>query len=162
MRSALAPAVLLWLSASSLAAPAEPTSSRSRTVGGVRIETRAEEDGGRLVRLSRRRDGYRFEYHLGFWRGNGGVYVGAAFRRGRCRSGDADMLAPLDVALARSRLDQWLGAYLRECPLSRAREDELRRALAAGWPLFDAWAREAAAVTEQEAEAILRYGADED
>ena len=153
-------AVLLAIPAAGVAGPAEAASSRGRTIGGARVDYVSEGDGGRMVRVSRRGRGYWFEYHLGFWHGNGGVFTGATFRRGDCRNGDADMLRPAEDALARSSLDQWLADYLRACPLSPVREAELRRSLDSAWPLFEQWAREAAALTEAEAEAIARYGAE--
>jgi len=152
--------VSLLLATSSRALPLDPDSHivGSRAVAGVHIESIAESDGGRLVRMRRAGPGYRFDYSLEFWRGNGGVVVGATFRRGKCRSGDADGIQPTDQAMARATLDFRIGEYLRECPLSRIREAELRRSLDAAWPAFSASAGKALAATNAEAQAIADYG----
>lgn len=131
---------------------------RHQVVAGWHVEKVAEQDGGILVTLSRRGPGWRFAYHLAFWRGNGGVYAGAEFTRGRCRSGDADMLRETEDAMARAAVDGWLADYLRECPLSAAREADLRRTLDRAWPTFIARASEAEEVTGDENEAIANYG----
>jgi hypothetical protein len=130
-------------------------------VAGVRIEWIAESDGGLLVRMRRKGRGYRFDYSLEFWRGNGGVVVGSTFRRGTCRSGDAGGIQPTAEAMTRATLDSRLGDYLRECPLAPARERALRRSLAAAWPVFSHLADRALAVTIAENQAIADYGKDE-
>lgn len=153
--------IALFLIAAPVAAgalAADAGFDRRRTVEGVRIERLGEGDGGTLVRMVRRGRGYRFEYHLEFWRGNGGVIAGASFRRGGCSSGDSDMLRSAEGALARDSLHGWLTDYLRECPLAPAGEAALRRALDAAWPTFSAWANEAWAAIEAENRAILDYG----
>lgn len=133
-----------------------------RTVAGVRIERIAESDGGRLVRMWRNGSGYRLEYSLEFWRGNGGVVVAATFRRGKCRSGDASAIQPTEEAMARATLDFRIGEYLRECPLTAAREKGLRRSLDAAWPAFSALARQALAETIAENRAIADYGKEDE
>lgn len=137
---------------------AEPGFDRRVTIDGVHIERVGEGDGGTLVRLTRRGPGYAFEFHLDFWRGNGGVIVGAEFGNGDCSSGDADMLVSPELALSREGLHAWLSDYLRECPLPPRREEALRRALDSAWPTFSAWANEAWAVVEAENQAIADYG----
>lgn len=132
--------------------------TRNESVAGWRVRMIAENDGGQLVTLSRRASGWRFEYTLNFWRGNGGIYVGSTLRRGSCRSGDAEMLRPVEDALARASLDGWIADYLRECPLSAASEADLRRTLDAAWPLFARRAQEATAAMEAENEAIANHG----
>lgn len=133
----------------------------SESVGGLRIESIAESDGGTLVRMKRKGKGYRFEYYLEFWRGNGGVVVGALFRAGECRSGEAGGLQPTEDAMRRANLDGKLADYLRECPLAPAREAELRRRLDSAWPRFSALAEKALAAIEAENEAIANYGQEE-
>jgi len=142
------------------AGPLDPDSRivSSTTVEGVVVDRVAESDGGRLVRMRRGGHGYRFEYLLEYWRGNGGVVVGATFRRGDCRSGDAGVILPTGEAMARATLDFRIGEYLRECPLSPAREGALRRSLDAAWPAFSALARQALAETDAENRAIADYG----
>lgn len=142
---------------------AGPSDRDSRVTGnaivaGVRVESVAESDGGRLVRMRREGRDYSLEYSLEFWRGNGGVVVGATFRSGKCRSGDASGIQPTDEAMARATLDLRLGDYLRECPLAPARERRLRRSLDAAWPSFSALARQALSETVAENQAIADYG----
>lgn len=163
MRGRLAAAMatpLLLLSAGAAAAPVDPDSRLidNATVAGVRVEAIGESDGGRLVRMARRGRGYGFEYHLEYWRGNGGVAVGATFRRGECGSGDAGMIQDADDAMSRANLDEWVADYLRECPLPAKREAEFRRGLDAAWPRFIGWAEQALAATQAENEAIADYG----
>jgi hypothetical protein len=129
-----------------------------RIVAGFRMQSIMESDGGRLVRMRRSGRGYAFEYSLEFWRGNGGVVIGARLRRGACRSGDADAIQPTDDAMAPAALDSRLGEYLRECPLTRMREAELRRSVSAAWPAFSALAQTALAATIAENRAIENYG----
>ena len=154
--------MMLVLYAALLAGAAQHADPDSRetgeTVAGWRVRSVFESDGGRLVIIGRRAARWRFEYQLNFWRGNGGVYVGATFERGSCRSGDAEMLRPAEEALARASLDAWLADYLRECPLPGAEEARLRRSLDAAWPRFAARAASARAETEAENRAIEAHG----
>jgi hypothetical protein len=138
--------------------PARAAPVRGEAVSRFRVQSASEGDGGRFVRLSRRSAGWRFEYRLSFWHGNGGVVVGGLFRRGRCRSGDADGLQEPVAAMSRASLDDRLAGYLRECPLPPAQEAALRRGLDAAWPDFSARVGEAWATTQAEAEAIANYG----
>lgn len=152
--------------AASFSAAASPAAARDsdsrplsrRTIASVTIEAIAESDGGRLVRMRRKGARYAFEYHLEYWRGNGGVVVGAAFRSGKCRSGEADAIVPYEQGMARAMLDSRLGDYLRECPLPPARQAELRRSLDAAWPAFLALAEDARAAIDAENQAIADYG----
>lgn len=141
-----------------LAAVAPDSRESSEAVAGWRVRSVSESDGGRLVILSRRAPGWRFTYQLNLWRGNGGIYVGATFQRGNCRSGDSEMLRPAEEALARASLDGWLRDYLGECPLPAAEEARLHRGLDAAWPLFARRAAEANAAMEAENAAIANYG----
>jgi hypothetical protein len=161
MRIRLAVGALLVLTLSATGLPASPAAAagdRRQAVAGWQVESRSEEDGGRLVRLSRRGRGWRFEYHLAFWHGNGGVIIGATFRRGDCRSGDADAIQLPEAALGRESLDGHIDDYLRECPLPASQAAVLRSGVDAAWPIFSAWAQEAAEATLAEAEAIEHYG----
>jgi hypothetical protein len=162
-RALLAASALLLLAAGAAAQSPDPDSRvyGSENVADFRIEAIAESDGGRLVRMRRKGRGYRIEYYLEFWRGNGGVVVGATFRRGDCRSGDAGGIQPTEDAMTRANLDNRLGEYLRECPLTPAREAELRRAIDRAWPAFSALAERALAATEAENAAIADYGKEE-
>lgn len=138
----------------------DPAFARDRIerIAGWRVASGGTGDGGRFVSLSRRGPGYAFEHHLEFWRGNGGVVIGASFRRGACRSGDASAIVPTDQGLSRAMFDDRLAGYLRECPLPPAEADAFRRTLDVAWPRFIALADRARAETEAENEAIARHG----
>lgn len=158
MRSRLPIAVSLLLATAVASAPAAAEVERRHAVGGAVVEDVDQEDGGTLVRLRRNGRGYRFEYYLEFWRGNGGVVVGANFGRGECLSGESSSIVPTENAMTRASLDLRLDDYLRECPLAPAREAALRRSLDAAWPTFSAWAQQALAAVEAENQAIADYG----
>lgn len=150
-------AAFLGLLLAGAAAPANAR-MRSETVAGWRIASGGSGDGGHLVRLSRHGRGYSFEHVLEYWRGNGGVVMGASLRRGACRSGDASAIVPHELGLSRETFDQRLADYLRECPLPRAEAATLRRTLNAAWPTFLARAHRARAAIDAENEAIVRHG----
>lgn len=155
--TALALCFVASVAASSLLA--SPAADRRRTVDGWRVEAVSEGDGGRIVRMSRRGRGWRFEYHLAFWHGRGGgIMIGAHVRSGRCSTGEADILQEPNAAISRDNLEALLQSYLAECPLSASQATLLRRSLDAAWPLFAGWAREAQAATLAEAAAIESYG----
>ena len=71
------------------AQPGHPR-DRHRIVQGWRVEDVAEEDGGRLVRLTRASGPYRLEYQAAFWHGNDGVIQRVSALGKRC--GDAEEL----------------------------------------------------------------------
>jgi hypothetical protein len=159
------PLVAALLLAASHAGAAPPDSDsrilHNQVVAGFRIQSIAESDGGLFVRMRRKAGSLKFEYYLEFWRGNGGVVVGATFRRGDCRSGEAGIIQPTDDAMSRANLEGKLADYLRECPLAPAREAELRQSLDATWPDFSALAEQALAATLAENAAIADYGREE-
>ena len=131
---------------------------RVERIAGWRVASGGTGDGGRRVSLSRRGRGYDFEQYLEFWRGNGGVVIGASLRRGACRSGEASAIVPTDQGLSRAMFDDRLAGYLRECPLPPAEAEVFRRTLDVAWPRFIALAVRARAETEAENEAIARHG----
>jgi hypothetical protein len=141
-----------------LAAPPALAQTRTETVAGWRISSGGSGDGGHAVRLVRRGPGYVYEHNLEYWHGNGGVVMGDQFRRGRCRSGDASAIVPLELGMSRETFDQRLTDYLRECPLPRAEEAALRRSLDRAWPRFLRHARRAQAAMEADSAAIARHG----
>lgn len=142
-----------------LATPLALAQTRTQTIAGWRISSGGSGDGGHEVRLTRRGPGYSYEHNLEYWHGNGGVVVGDSFRRGRCRSGDASAIVPLDLGISRETFDQRLADYLRECPLPRAGAAALRRSLERAWPHFLRHARRARAAMEADGAAIARHGA---
>ncbi len=152
------PAAFLLLALGLLATPPALASDHSQTVAGWRFFEDGSGDGGYVARMSRRGQGYRFSYSYEFWRGNGGVVVGATLALGRCRSGDAGSIVPFAEGLSRAYLDARLRDYLRECPLPRAEAAALRRGLDTAWPRFAAVSRRARAGMDRENERIARGG----
>jgi hypothetical protein len=66
-------ALLVAVLGAGTAGAAEPVQGdRSRTIEGWLVEDVAEQDGGRLVRLSRTAQGIRIQYSAAFWRGTPG------------------------------------------------------------------------------------------
>jgi hypothetical protein len=63
--------------------------------------------------------------------------------------------------MTRATLDIHLDEHLSECPLSRAREVELRRSFRAAWPSFSALAEKALTATIAENETIADEGLEE-
>jgi hypothetical protein len=137
------------------AALAQP---RTQNIAGWHITSGGSGDGGHEVRLTRRGPGYRYEHQLEYWHGNGGVVMVDTFRRGRCRSGDASAIVPVELGTSRATFDQRLTDYLRECPLPRAEASALRRSLVRAWPHFLRHARRARAAMEADSAAIARHG----
>lgn len=153
-------AALLLAATSFAVLAAEPASARDRVehIAGWRLSAGGTGDGGRRVGLSRRGRGYRFEHHLEFWRGNGGVVIEAGFRRGACATGDAPVIVSFEQGLGRETFELRLADYLSECPLPPADAAELRRTLDLAWPRFAELAERARAETDAENEAIARHG----
>ena len=142
-----------------LAAPPALARDRAETVAGWRISSGGSGDGGHEVRLTRRGPGWSYDHQLEYWHGNGGVVMSDAFRRGRCRSGDASAIVPVELGISRDTFDQRLADYLRECPLPRGEAAALRRSLERAWPRFLVHARRAHAAMEADSAAIARHGA---
>ena len=138
---------------------APPAQARTETVAGWHISSGGSGDGGHEVRLTRRGRGWSYDHQLEYWHGNGGVVMGDEFRRGRCRSGDASAIVPVELGTSRETFDQRLADYLRECPLPRAEAAALRRSLDRAWPVFLRHARRARAAMAADSAAIARHGA---
>src|SRR6187399_2981039 len=66
-------AALLLLAQGAAEAPSAHVHDRHRSVEGWRVEDVAEDDGGRLVRMTRTAGGWRLEFYAAFWRGNDGI-----------------------------------------------------------------------------------------
>jgi len=131
---------------------------RRRDVGGWRIVYFSEGDGGLQVRMTRRGAGYSLEYHVSYWRGNGGPVRGAAFRDRDCRSGEAgsiqDPAGAWNAEVVRARF----GEYFDECETPAARAAAMLAGFDRAFAVMAAWAGEAADATAAEAEAIANHG----
>jgi hypothetical protein len=120
-------AISALLAAALLAA--EPVyADRILTVSGWTIADRAEQDGGRLVTLSKSGRGWTIEHRFALWHGNGGIYVGATFHWNGCDSGESDGLFPWDETVTTEILGLRTRDYMEECSLSEAEQ----RAVLAG------------------------------
>jgi hypothetical protein len=139
-----------------------------RDLAGWRVESAADEEAGRLTRLSRSGDGFAIEYYASFWHGNAGPYYGASVtRQGRsCGSGswrrDPDGLvwAPeADVPAAGRELRARLTEYFEACGSTSA---EIASALAGLEPAFALaaeWAELDRRLVLAVSQAIAGYGA---
>lgn len=158
----LAASLVAAAAAGLYAQPFDPVEDRRRAVGDWLIEHVGEEDGGRLVRMSRERDDYRVEYSRAFWRGNAGPVHGASVMRlnGLCGGFDSpqDPAAAVPAATIRAELaDQ-----LARCGVADAEAAAALEGFERAYALVSEWAQQAAAITAAEAQAIADYGMDMD
>lgn len=141
-----------------LAAQPAPGEDRRRAVGDWLIEDVAEEDGGRIVRMTRTADDYSLEYHVSFWRGNARPNRGASAQRLTClRGGEEGGTEAADAAQA-SALRARLADYLAACEASPQEAEAALEGFERAFALASAWAEEAEAATAAEAAAIANYG----
>ncbi|HET9640547.1 MAG TPA: hypothetical protein VFP12_15215 [Allosphingosinicella sp.] len=132
---------------------------RSRTLKGWLVEDSAEQDGGRLVQLSRATQGLRLQYSAVFWRGNGGRIQSTLIERSDCTTGESlDRNIVPDAKAVRALLT----AHLAECALPPRRIEAALRGFEPAYALAQAWARDADAATIAEAEAIAEHGREAD
>lgn len=128
---------------------------RSRTVGGWLVEDRAEQDGGRLVRLSRSAGGARIQYSAAFWRGNDGRIQALLVERSDCTDGEE--LGRHGVSDAR-RVRAILAGLLERCAVSPRRIGAALAGFERAYALALDWARAAEAATAAEAGATADHG----
>ena len=141
------------------AQPFAEVEDRRRAVGDWLVEHVGEEDGGRLVRMTREGDDHNVEYRIGYWRGNPGPVRGGTVMRLNGVCGDYESPvdpAPLPAAAVRAELADRLAA----CGVADAQAAATLQGLERAYALVAAWAEEAAAVTAAEAEAVADYGMD--
>jgi len=128
---------------------------RSRTIKGWQVEDVSEQDGGRLVQLSRATQGLRLQYSAAFWRGNGGRIQSTLVERSDCTTGETlDREALADAKAVRALLT----AHLAECAVPPRRIEAALRGFEPAYRLAQAWARDADAATAAEAAAIAGQG----
>jgi len=154
--TAAAPLLLLGAAAASAIAAAETHSGdRHRIVHGWLVEHVAEDDGGRLVRMTRTSGPYRLEYHAAFWRGNDGTIQHlSAIGAGCGGSEELDRDLIYHVREIRTRLT----AHLAECAAPPRAVRAALRGLEPAYALALAWDWEASAATAAEAAEIANYG----
>lgn len=132
---------------------------RSRTIGGWRVEDVSEQDGGRLVQLSRTFQGVRLRYSAAFWRGNGGRIQSTLVERSDCTAGETlDRNAVPDPKAVRALL----AAHLAECAVPPRRIEAALRGFEPAFAVAGTWALEADAATAAEAAAIAEEGGGKD
>ena len=146
--------------------PPEPP-DESRRVAGWLVEHKAEEDGGRLVRMVRRRGGLRLSYHVAFWRGNGGPLSSARIEGpdGPCASrswrrdqqGDVWRAEPDSAAAARDVRARLIDA-IAECGPPPGRAEAALEGFERAFAFAFAFSETARRATLAEAEAIANYG----
>lgn len=132
---------------------------RSRTIKGWLVEDVAEQDGGRLVQLSRGSRGLRIQYSAAFWRGNHGRIQSILVEVSDCTNGETlDRNAVPDAKAVRVLIT----AHLTECAVPPRRIEATLRGFESAFALALAWARDAEAATIAEAEAIAGEGRETD
>lgn len=137
------------------AQPFDPPPDRRRAVGDWLVEHVAEEDGGRIVRMTREGDGFQLSYHSSHWRGNHHPYRGGEISWHGCSSGGEEGEAEaLPAAAVRGLLTRWLA----ECDASPGEARALLDGFELAFALTVEWNRDAQAATEAEVQAILDYG----
>jgi hypothetical protein len=154
------PALLAAALAAGPAWAGEPAQrDRIRTIKGWLVEDRAEQDGGRLVQLSRTIQGLRLQYSAAFWRGNGGRIQSTLVERSDCTTGETlDRNAVPDAKAMRALLT----AHLAECAVPPRQIETALRGFEPAYALAEAWARDAGAATTAEAAAIAEHGREND
>lgn len=160
-RLALA-AVSLAGMAGAVIALAQPDGARDRrrAVGDWLVEDVAEDDGGRIVRMTRTADDYSLEYHASFWRGNSAPARGASAQRLNCMRGGEEGGDDRARDPRAPELRARLAGYLAECEIPPGEVDAALEGFERAFALASVWAREAAAATAAEAAAIADYGAE--
>lgn len=150
----------LALAAPMLAATAaQAAADRQRTIGSWLVESVAEDDGGRTVRLSRWERGYSLHYQIWYWRGNSRTFRRAEIVWGNCARGGEEGLddtANPGAAAVRAALMERLGW----CEVPPRHVAAALQGFERAFNLADAWGLEAEAATAAEAEAIANYGSE--
>jgi hypothetical protein len=145
-------ALLLALAA---AQPGDERVIRQRPVAGWQIEDIAESDGGRLIRMHRRANGIRLQFHIAFWRGNAARMQGTLLERSDCTNGDE-----IDPGLRPQEryVRERFAAHLADCAASAGEARVALQGFAQAYALAARWADEAEAATDAENRAIADYG----
>ena len=162
LNSPLLAALLLAAAAGGLyAQPFAPAVDQRRAVGDWLVEHVGEDDGGRLVRMTREGDDHNVEYRIGFWHGNPGPVRGGTVMRMNSMCGEYESpaesgpAAPPPTAVRGELVDR-----LARCGVSDEAAAATLQGFERAYALLSAWAEEAAAVTSAEAQAIADYGAE--
>jgi hypothetical protein len=136
------------------AQPFDPPPDRRRAVGDWLVEHVAEEDGGRIVRMTREGEGFQLVYRTSHWRGNHHPYrSGEISWHGCSRGGEESEAEALPAPAVRALLTDWLG----QCDASPGEARALLEGFERAFALSVAWNEDAQAATEAEVQAIVDY-----
>lgn len=145
--------------------PPSPEDQR-RVVGGWLVEHQPEEDGGRIVRLTRAHGDTLIEHHVAFWHGNAGPFRHAELRRGAqgCPSEDwredpdQPLWRPLADVGAQARLVRAsMAAALAECGAPPEEVEAALRGFEPAFALAEAYAEELRVWTLGVIQSIIDY-----
>ena len=128
--------LLAALAAGTIVAAKPGAGDRQRIVRGWLVEDLAEEDGGRLVRISRTSGPWRLEYHAAYWRGNDGVIQRVSALGPGC-GGDEELDRHLIFHVVEIR--KRLTAALAQCPAPPRAVRAALRGLEPAYALARAW-----------------------
>lgn len=154
-------ACLIAMLMTTAAAQPDEREVRRRTIGGWSVVDVAESDGGQLVRLERRSAGLSLRYQRNYWRGNGGVFLGALAEIGDCSTGDREALVAHDHEEPLDAVQERFRTYFTECGVPQRRQAQLMRGLDRAYCLFRRWSADAAAAIVDENAQIMAYGTGE-
>lgn len=138
--------------------PPEPPDQRRR-VAGWTVEHAGEEDGGRIVRLTRERRGVRLEYRAVFWRGNHGIYMHSSAHRPGRTCGAEQWRQQWGTSLPAEPVRTRLTFHLADCGTPRERIAAALDGFEEAYALAAQWVAEAERLTAAEIDAIVNYGA---
>lgn len=141
------------------AQPFAEVEDRRRAVGDWLVEHVGEEDGGRLVRMTREGEDHNIEYRIGFWHGNPGPVLGGTVMRFNGLCGDYESPADGRVATA-AAVRAELAAQLAQCGVADAAAAATLEGFERAYALVAAWAGEAEAASAAHGQAIADYGND--
>jgi hypothetical protein len=136
--------------------PPEPEDAR-REVHGWTIEHAGEDDGGRIVRMSRTAGTLRLSYQAVFWRGNHGIYMRAAAERRGIACGSDDWSQQWGRALPAEAVRARFASALDECEAAPQAASAALHGFENAYALAAAWVAEAEALTQAEIQAIIDY-----
>jgi uncharacterized membrane protein len=138
-----------------IGAAAPGSADRRRIVAGWLIEAVEEDDGGRIVRMTRRSGGFRLEFEAVFWHGNDGRIQGTSVERSDCTNGDElDRHVVPKAAMIRAQL----ASHLADCAASPRQAATALSGIERAYAVARQWAEDAAARTSAEAARIADYG----
>jgi hypothetical protein len=161
------PLILAWpLLAAALAGgsflaaqPFAEVEDRRRAVGDWLVEHVGEEDGGRLVRMTREGDDHNIEYRIGFWHDNPGPVLGGTVMRFNGMCGGYESPSDGRIAAA-AAVRAELAGHLAQCGVSAEAAAATLQGFERAYALVAAWAEEAEAASAAHGQAIADYGND--